>query len=90
MTFIDDTTIICERCRYVRIYFDQKQRNKNGVLIPLEWRTGLKHDCDYSVPKYCSCGTLIYLDNKVLSPLGKMIPLNYSDDCYHFCKEVKA
>ena len=45
-------TIICEKCRF-RIYFDQKRRNKNGVLIPLEWRTGLKHDCDYSEPKYC-------------------------------------
>lgn len=83
-------SIICERCRYVRIYFDQKQRNKNGILIPLEWRTGLKHDCDYSEPWYCKCGCLIYFDNKILSPTGKMIPLNYSDDCYHFCSEDQS
>jgi hypothetical protein len=80
-------TIMCERCRYVRIYFDQKQRNKNSVLIPLEWRTGLKHDCLQSIPKYCPCGILIYFDDKVLSATGKKIPLQYSDDCYHFCKE---
>jgi hypothetical protein len=77
--------MMCDRCRYVQV----EVKRGHGVRSLYETRTGLPHNCDFSEPKYCPCGTLIYLDSKVLSPTGKMIPLNYSDDCYHFCKEVK-
>ena len=77
--------MMCHRCRYV----DVELKQGHGVRTVYEGRTCLAHDCDQSVPGHCPCGTLIYFDNKVLSPSGKMIPLNYSDDCYHFCNEVK-
>lgn len=90
MTFLDETTIICEKCRYVLITFDPKRRGKYGGLVPIEYRTRLPHVCSASYPYQCSCGKLIYTDLKVLSRKENLIPLNYDDDCYHFCsKEVK-
>ena len=81
-----DPTIICEKCRYVRITFDPKIRGKNGGLIPIEYRTGLKHDCHFSYPYQCSCGELIYEDRKVVSLSERCIPLNYDSDSYHYCQ----
>ena len=80
--------MMCHRCRYV----DVELKQGHGIRNLYETRTGLPHNCDHSVPKYCPepCNTLIYFDDKVLSATGKMIPLNYSDDCYHFCKEDKT
>jgi hypothetical protein len=81
-------TIMCERCLYVAIYFDPNQRGENGGLVPLEERTGLPHLCDFSYPKPCKhCGRQVYTDRKIVSLSGKIIPLDYGEDTYHFCKE---
>jgi hypothetical protein len=82
----DGPTIICEKCRYVRITFDPKRRGENGGLIPIEYRTGLKHDCHFSYPFRCGCGRLIYEDSKVVSLSGRCIRLNYDSDTYHYCE----
>jgi hypothetical protein len=77
--------IACEKCRYTWITFDPKREGNNGRLVPIEHRTGLIHDCSFNYPYYCHCGKLIYTDQKVLSPTGKMIPLDYDLDTYHYC-----
>ena len=79
--------MMCQRCRYVQVVVRLGRGDGSRTLF--EKRTGLPHDCPHSEPKQCPCGILIYFDNKVLSPTGKMIPLSYEDDCYHFCNEVK-
>ena len=77
--------MMCRVCRYVDCYFMLgRGADRNRRLY--EVRTNEPHNCDFSEPFSCKeCGNLIYLDNKVLSPTGKMIPLNYEDLCYHFC-----
>lgn len=81
------TTIICDKCRYTWVEFDPERKGKNGGLVPIEHRTGLPHDCSFSYPYYCNCGELIYFDNKILSPNGRRIPLNFEEDTYHFCSD---
>ena len=33
---LSDHTIICQRCRVTRIFFDETQRGYNNVLVPLD------------------------------------------------------
>jgi hypothetical protein len=73
--------MMCHRCGYVQV----ELKRSHGIRTLYEVRTGLPHNCDFGEPKYCKCGSLIYFDNKILSPTGKMIPLNYDEDSYHFC-----
>lgn len=74
------------RCGYVQV----KVKRGHGSRNLYEVRTGKPHDCDFSEPWYCKCGSLIYFDNKILSPAGKMIPLNFEEDTYHFCDHQKG
>ena len=75
--------MMCQRCGYVQVVV----RLGRGVRTLYEKRTGLPHNCDFSEKKQCQCGQLIYFDSKVLSPTGKMIPLNFQSDTYHFCSD---
>jgi len=74
--------MMCRICRYVDT---EVRHDGNGNRTLYETRTGNPHNCDYSTPKCCPCGVLIFLDNKVLSLSGKMIPLEYESETYHFC-----
>ena len=79
-------TIMCDKCGYVQIYFKRGIRDENGVRIPYEVRTGLKHACDFSYPWVCKiCSRLIYTDKKILSLTGRRILLNFELDTYHYC-----
>ena len=81
-----EPVIICDKCRITRICFDGSKRGYTGKLIPLDYRTNEVHECDigYSFP--CRhCNEQIYLDKKVLSPLGVRIPLNCTDGRAHVC-----
>lgn len=82
----NEITILCRRCRIVRICFDDSQRGPAGNLIPLCYETKVIHRCDLSETFPCQyCDEQIYLDRKVLSPSGKRIPLNALDGTYHYC-----
>ena len=84
--------MMCYGCRYTQVMVKQGQRDKtkNSIRILFEVRTGLPHDCDFSDPKYCKCGSMIYFDNKILSATGRKIPLNYDQDTYHYCDYPKG
>ena len=76
-----DRTIICNRCRVTRIFFDDTQRGYNNVLIPLEYRTFKPHNCDISYPFFCEwCNTKLYHDKKIRTDSGKLIPIQFEDE----------
>ena len=79
--------MMCDKNCGVQVEFKHGMRDENGVRIPYEVRTGLKHDCPNTYPYECrTCGKLIYLDKKVLSrENNKRIPLNFGSDDFHFC-----
>jgi hypothetical protein len=78
---------ICRKCRVKRITFDNSRRGKKGKLIPMEFTDPTRiHVCEQSLQFPCRrCGELIFLDEKVLSPLGKKIPLSAMDSKPHDC-----
>ena len=77
--------MMCDKDGYVQIYFKRGVRDQNGVRIPFEVRTGLRHDCDFSYPWVCKiCNRLIYTDKKILSPSGRRILLNWKR-YIHYC-----
>lgn len=81
-----DNTIICNRCRVTRIFFNETQRGHNNVLIPLEYRTLRKHDCPYSYPFFCQwCDAKLVFNREIRADNGKLVPLHFEDDRFHVC-----
>jgi hypothetical protein len=81
-----ERVIICNKCKIKRITFSGEKRGPNGKLIPLNFGTLDIHKCDQSESFPCkTCNEQIYLDNKVLSPTGKRIPLSSIDGRPHDC-----
>ena len=64
--FMEGPAMMCDKNCGVQVEFKHGMRDENGVRIPYEVRTGLKHDCPNTYPYECrTCGKLIYLDKKI-------------------------
>jgi hypothetical protein len=79
------STLQCRRCGKEIKFDDRHVSQKTGKKIPLDAKTGQRHDC----PLLCSkgCGSQIYFDVNTKTQSGNWIPLDKRTGLRHQCHQ---